>query len=763
VSDVRSLRLPKDVTQWRVLHVQAWVAITMELPLYMDNFQQGSINGLVLLHHVTEDVLVNILGIADDLHLKKIMGGIRDLQKQNEKFQKELEAKRLAELKRQEEADAKLKHDEEMRRKEANRAATSERKKRKKKKKKIQVTGTTAFGDVVESNGIERVKIEREMKKYRESQRRQEETVKKSNEFWKFEYTGTPKPAVESIWDNPSSIGGSSEYQRAVAVDILSSQEFIGLNNELERPKELLNVRVVPSNASPDEVIAVTKRAMFEVSNWLLKLETMKINKQAMLDSDIDNYLQELDDIQEKYVDNEAVASPPYPFLDEKDVDYPDNTAGTVEEDDDVSSIPPPAYSLNDDVVVVNENDDEVAIPPPYSLTHSSPVLQPETISKLPRIKTVQFSQRTKKVPNRMELLFYSFVQRKNNDAAWLGSNSKLTRLKLQGGLESVLRLKLTWSQFDALWTRLDYKRSGDVDFKEFNDFFNDLNDFEILEGTQTLSSVSGSKSMQTLTKLLYELCDALRHAGLTVVEIFKGFDRNGSGEISIAEFCSLLKLITGSKVEKKYIYQALLTVDVDGSKSVSLEEMMVFVYRIWKQQLSDLARKLEPVVVLDADRLKNENVMQERDKIKEAIRLNFPRAWRDKFERAGYDHLQGPFVSLFNRMMAPPGDNKDGNLLSTTGSLPATSTSPTRVKQSPNKARPLSSTGVSKTSKVSYENETMRYKVKAPGTATQPSSRGPNTLLTLPPPIRMNDFLQISGEATTAILRKSEEIQFFK
>ena len=67
---------------------------------------------------------------------------------------------------------------------------------------------------------------------------------------------------------------------------------------------------------------------------------------------------------------------------------------------------------------------------------------------------------------------------------------------------------------------------------------------------------------------------------------------------------------------------------DVDGSKSVSLEEMMVFVYRIWKQQLSDLARKLEPVVVLDADRLKNENVMQERDKIKEAIRLNFPRAW---------------------------------------------------------------------------------------------------------------------------------------
>ncbi len=66
----------------------------------------------------------------------------------------------------------------------------------------------------------------------------------------------------------------------------------------------------------------------------------------------------------------------------------------------------------------------------------------------------------------------------------------------------------------------------------------------------------------------------------------------------------------------------------MDGSKSISLEEMMVFVYRIWKQQLSDLARKLEPVVVMETDRLKNDDVIKERDKIKEAMRLNFPRAW---------------------------------------------------------------------------------------------------------------------------------------
>ena len=62
---------------------------------------------------------------------------------------------------------------------------------------------------------------------------------------------------------------------------------------------------------------------------------------------------------------------------------------------------------------------------------------------------------------------------------------------------------------------------------------------------------------------------------------------------------------------------------------------------------------------------------------------------------------------------------------------------------------------------KINYENETMRSRVRDPA-ATLPT-RGSNTTLTLPPPIKMNDFLQVSGEATTAILRKSEEIQFFK
>ena len=35
-----------------------------------------------------------------------------------------------------------------------------------------------------------------------------------------------------------------------------------------------------------------------------------------------------------------------------------------------------------------------------------------------------------------------------NNGAAWLGANRNLTRLKLEGGMESMLRVNMNWQQF---------------------------------------------------------------------------------------------------------------------------------------------------------------------------------------------------------------------------------------------------------------------------------------------------------------------------
>jgi hypothetical protein len=105
---------------------------------------------------------------------------------------------------------------------------------------------------------------------------------------------------------------------------------------------------------------------------------------------------------------------------------------------------------------------------------------------------------------------------------------------------------------------------------------------------------------------------------------MFSGFDRNGSGEISVSEFCSMLRLVVGNTFDKKMIYQALYVLDSDGSKTVSLEELLRFVYKIWRSQLDELSDKLSHLDFrLDADKHTEVLVMKERHSIKEAIKKN--------------------------------------------------------------------------------------------------------------------------------------------
>ena len=108
--------------------------------------------------------------------------------------------------------------------------------------------------------------------------------------------------------------------------------------------------------------------------------------------------------------------------------------------------------------------------------------------------------------------------------ARWLGPNEKMTRLKLEGGLKNLLKLDVDWCQFDALWTKLDYLRSGDIDLEEFKRFFGDLSEFESLEGAQTINiSANQSKGMDQLVRCLYQVCDQLRSAGFSVTDMFAG------------------------------------------------------------------------------------------------------------------------------------------------------------------------------------------------------------------------------------------------
>lgn len=81
VHEIQNVRLPRNVVQWRTVHAQAWVAFVLELPQYVPQFQSGSIDGLLLLHHVDDEVLHSALGITDELHRKKICRAIQELDK----------------------------------------------------------------------------------------------------------------------------------------------------------------------------------------------------------------------------------------------------------------------------------------------------------------------------------------------------------------------------------------------------------------------------------------------------------------------------------------------------------------------------------------------------------------------------------------------------------------------------------------------------------------------------------------------------------
>ena len=61
-----SVRLPNDIGEWRTKHAQAWLAHTMELPQYVPAFKKASIDGTLLVNHVSESHLEEMIGERKD-------------------------------------------------------------------------------------------------------------------------------------------------------------------------------------------------------------------------------------------------------------------------------------------------------------------------------------------------------------------------------------------------------------------------------------------------------------------------------------------------------------------------------------------------------------------------------------------------------------------------------------------------------------------------------------------------------------------------
>ena len=111
-----------------------------------------------------------------------------------------------------------------------------------------------------------------------------------------------------------------------------------------------------------------------------------------------------------------------------------------------------------------------------------------------------------------------------------------------------------------------------------------------------------------------------------------------------------MVRVVLGSKIDKKQIYRAFHLLDSDGSKEISREEVLRVIYKIWRSQLDDLATRL---VNLDSDieDARAKAIIKERFTINEAIKRSYPREWRDMFERSGSHSIPGPFTALLDRM----------------------------------------------------------------------------------------------------------------
>jgi hypothetical protein len=792
VQEIQDLQLPKDIAKWRTAHVQAWLAFEVELPQYLDNFATASIDGLVLLNHIDITVLKEDLQIKDNIHSVKILNAIGLLKKKYKRFLDHLEEEKQRRLKKKAEEEAELER--------KRLAALKKRQAEKKAKKKSKLSANTYFGDVKESNILQREKIARTMNALHEQAKKKKEVVDNKSKTWNFEYSGTVKPVVkETIWDHILESDqmipgvGTSTYQKTMTTSIAKAVA----------PGVPTDVRTIPRNCSTDEVIAVLKGAMFEVSSWLLELEQLNHMKQTMLDGDLfgdddDGYGNLEDDaLDTAFIGDDGLpAAEPPPY--EEFMVEPSSEPSKIDNQKDVDDSPP-AY---DEVVAAVSDEDHVGAQAPSPCRP-----RPSSANSTMKHKRGLPGNGFLSVPpqcDRMTLIYNALIDQQNNDARWLGSNSKLTRLKLEGGITSLLKLKLDWSQFDSLWTKLDYKRSGDIDLNEFKAFFGDLSEFEQREGNAAMTLTSGSgrlpfdlnsnnpqrqEMIHCLTKCLYDLCDTLRYAGFTVIEMFSGFDRNGSGEISISEFCSMLRTILGNQIDKRLIYKALIVLDSDGNKAISLQETLQFIYRIWKTQLEELANKLHR---LDGENSNDQPLMKkllnERQAIKLAIKKNFPRAWRDRLEREGH-HIPGPFTALLNRMqvnasrhshdsterpqspllksMAKSHSKSMLDSLTTTNSPPrfqATHTSrdwnlsPERDNNSYSR-----STGAlspkrtfSATSTTAGHNQLLRFKVKLPTHEQVPSSRAGTRLQSPQRTHQLDQGIRFSAEVTGKVLGQS-------
>ncbi|KAG9415725.1 hypothetical protein AC1031_000107 [Aphanomyces cochlioides] len=503
------------VQSWKVGDVSRWLEVDMELPQYIPDFVNASVDGCLLLSLTPED-LDRELKVFQPLHVRKIITKIHQLRARA----KNPTIKENAPVTPAEDA---------------NELETSIKipveplvKKRAAKSVKTTPVDLNEKG----RNEIERSKLEFKAQAKKKAQNTEKAKVDRTTKTWTFEYTGEAKPKIlQSAAEKVTQI---LQHDKAKSAYEGAMDEVLAQVMEPSTP-----LIQIPLITNTDEVVEIVKQAIWRHGATLF--EKAKIQQQ---------------------IDHDAAS------------DFGD--------DDD-------------------ENNDE-------SDSIKSPV----------------------------ELVFSEFCSLKNNGAQWLNENDKLSRLKLKGGLQAILGIRMSWHQFDLLFRRLAGDSEGEVTWKAFHRAFGD-----------PVPGNAMSNDMLAVKEGLVLMIDRLEEHELTLTQAWQAFDRDNSGAISVAEFSTLIQFLThkegGEKLTKHQIYLMMAALDSSCDRLIQHAEFMKFIFIIWSHRLM----QLQQYSGNDPEHAKL--IAARKVALRKALRKNFSRPFRDAM-RCVPVTVPGPFQNLLDK-----------------------------------------------------------------------------------------------------------------
>lgn len=248
-----------------------------------------------------------------------------------------------------------------------------------------------------------------------------------------------------------------------------------------------------------------------------------------------------------------------------------------------------------------------------------------------------------------LHLVFHAFtIQSKS---------PKISRAKFQEGMASLLFIDVSWHQFDLLFRRLDMDFDGELSFDEFCDVF------------QRDHLTFQRKDLLFLEDALVNFAiEKLETQQWTLIELFKAFDRDGGGEISIAEFATLVRFLftrkdkrrlkseekETQKRSKRLVYLLMSCLDVSADRRISLQEFLRFFFVVWSSRLMEVQDQLFDCESRGDTTLKATGVIEslrgKKKTMRKALRTNFSRPFRDSM-RCVDAAMPSPFSGLLSRL----------------------------------------------------------------------------------------------------------------